>query len=542
MSIPKEPRQLMVNLMYLVLTALLVLNVSAEVMNAFFDLDKSFKKSMLIANEDAANTYRIIQKALTTKKKLAPAINGGVEKMNLHVDSLVQHIESIKEKLIDDVGNRNGLLDDEDYIEDKPKGSKNKDVSNRLLINNGEGENIKLAILALKKNLVSIYKEVIEDVEVKKAKSYSEADIEEIIASLQTNLPLYIESEEEIQKKSKDGKTLKWSEYKFHHMPLAAVLPILSKVQNDAQTSRSMIMAKMASLTGGKNIKLNNFFPVIVPEKSYVIKGEPFKARVTIGAYSNEFAKTSSVYINGQKVRLGADGWGDYSQMATGTGPQNLRMQAKVLNPHTNESFEEFDDFTYEVGARSAAVSATKMNLLYVGVENPLDISVAGANSNSVKVKCEGCKLQRQNNQYIATATKPGIARVMVSAEGFPDTPYEFRVKRIPDPIAKLGDGLQKHGGSMGNGEFKIYKGLDAYLKDFEFEAQCSIVGFLLTRHKKNDDPISSRNAGEKYNSQSQRLVEKASSGDHYYFDDIMAKCPGDTRGRKLPSMVFKIK
>ena len=68
MSIPKEPRQLMINLMYLVLTALLVLNVSAEVMNAFFDLDKSFKKSMMIANEDAANTHRSIQKALSIAK------------------------------------------------------------------------------------------------------------------------------------------------------------------------------------------------------------------------------------------------------------------------------------------------------------------------------------------------------------------------------------------------------------------------------------------------------------------------------------------
>ena len=94
----------------------------------------------------------------------------------------------------------------------------------------------------------------------------------------------------------------------------------------------------------------------------------------------------------------------------------------------------------------------------------------------------------------------------------------------------------------MGNGEFKIYKGLETYLKDFEFNATCNIVGYALTRHKKNDDPITLKNQGGKYSNDAARLVSKAKSGDHYYFDDILAKCPGDLKGRKLPSMVFKIK
>ena len=326
--------------------------------------------------------------------------------MNTKIDSLVDYITGIQNQLIDDTGNRNGILDEEDYIKGKPKGTKNKDVSNRLLVNNGEGENIKAEVHKLRADLVRIYEEVISDPEIRIAKTYNDKDIAEIISALEYNLPLYIESEEEIQKKSKVGKSLTWSQYKFQHMPLAAILPILSKVQNDAETSRSMIMSKLAGLTGGNNIKLNNFFPVIVPEKGYVIDGEPFKARVTIGAYSNEFAKTSSIYVNGQEVKIGADGWGDYIETANTMGPQKLNLKAKVFNPHSKERFEEFDEFSYEVGARSAAVSATKMNLFYIGVDNPVDVSVAGVNSNSVQVKCEGCSLRKEGNQYIATATK----------------------------------------------------------------------------------------------------------------------------------------
>src|SRR5215831_18512329 len=41
MALPKEPRQKMINLMYLVLTALLALNVSAEILNAFVTVNNS---------------------------------------------------------------------------------------------------------------------------------------------------------------------------------------------------------------------------------------------------------------------------------------------------------------------------------------------------------------------------------------------------------------------------------------------------------------------------------------------------------------------
>ena len=62
MSIPKEPRQLMINLMYLVLTALLALNVSAEVMNAFFSLDKGLKNSRTIVENNNAGLMNSINK------------------------------------------------------------------------------------------------------------------------------------------------------------------------------------------------------------------------------------------------------------------------------------------------------------------------------------------------------------------------------------------------------------------------------------------------------------------------------------------------
>ncbi len=542
MSIPKEPRQLMINLMYIVLTALLALNVSAEVMNAFFDLNKSLKKSISLSQQDSEDTWKGIQAALMSKKKIAVPINKSVQEVTQSVDSLVNFIQNLQDELIDLAGDNNGIQDQNDWLNDKPIGFKNKDVPTRVLVNQGKALVLKEKVIKLKKKLESIYSQTINDEAIVEARSLSEEDIKELELSLRANLALYIESEEEIQKKTKDGKPLSWEAYKFNQMPLVAVLPILSKIQNDAVSSKALLMARFAKLTGGKNLKLNNFFPVIVPEKSYVIEGEPFKAKVGIGAYSSEFSETSTVYVNGQKIKIGKDGWGDFLEPTNTSGPQKLRMKASVHNPHSKKDYEGFEDFTYEVGKRSASVSPTKMNLLYIGVENPLNISVAGSPSGSVRVECEGCEINKNGEQYIAKAKKPGRVKVFVSAEDFPKTPYEFRVKRIPDPLPKLGNGLNKHGGLIGNGEFKLYDRLEADLKDFVFDANCKIIGFNLSHEKKNDDVSTLQNKGSRYSEKVKRLVSKAKPGDNYYYDEIRAKCPGDVNGRKLPSIIFRIR
>lgn len=542
MSIPKEPRQLMINLMYIVLTALLALNVSAEVMNAFFDLNKSLKKSISLTQKDSSETWKSIQKSLESKSELKAPISKAVEEVNISVDKMVQEIQQLQEELIDLSGNQNGIQDEGDFLNEKPIGFKNKDISTRLLVNEGRADEIKENILSLRDSLIQIYSETLSDKNIKESRSLNEGKISTLIANLTNSLPLYIESEEEIKLKSKDGKSMSWAAYKFNQMPLVAVLPILSKLQNDAEMSRAILMSKFAEMTGGLNLKLNNFFPVIIPEKSYVIEGEPFKAKVGIGAYSNELGKSSSVYVNGVKVNIGTDGWGDYVNTINTSGPQKLKMKANVYNPHTKKYYEGDEEFTYEVGKRSASISPTKMNLFYIGVDNPLNISVAGAPSASVRVDCKGCNIAKDGNHYIATAMKPGIAKVSVSAKDFPKTSFDFRVKRIPDPLPKLGDGLSKYGGMIGNAEFRLYKRLDAHLKDFEFDATCNVVGFELSREPKNDDVVTLKNNGANYNEKILRMTSRAKPGDNYYFDKIKAKCPGDQRPRKLPSLMFRIK
>ncbi len=549
MSIPKEPRQLMINLMYLVLTALLALNVSAEVMNAFFDLDKSLKTSNELTAQGVESTKKGIQPLLEKKPLLQAPLNEGIDAVNKEVSSFVTYLEEIKDNLIDASGDKNGAHDAGDYVKgdmnNKPKGKKNKDVTTRLLVLGEPGKNIEPQgpIMArrvgeLKTKLIEIYSNTVRNEDVMKEGKLTDDEVKERIESIVASLPLQIESEEEIQKKSKDGKAKSWEEYKFKQMPLAACLPAITKLQTDARNSEATIVNKLAELVGGREIKLNKFFPVINAKKGYVIKGEKFEATVQIGAYSSEFGKNSSISVNGKSVPL-KDGVGTYTETASSTGKRKLKLASNVTNPITGEKYASTSEFEYEVGVRSAVVSADKMNVFYIGVDNPVSVTAAGVSSNEVKANCSGCNLKGGNGKYVVTADRPGDATINVSGGGLPSTPFKFRVKRIPDPVARLS---KSQGGKMGTGEFKAQGGVGAFLDGFDFDAKCKIQGYTLTYVAKRQDPVESVNPGARYNDKSNRLVRNAKPGDIYYFDNVKARCPGDKAGRPINSLVFRIK
>ncbi|MFN5361987.1 MAG: gliding motility protein GldM, partial [Bacteroidota bacterium] len=64
MSLPKEPRQKMINIMYLVLTALLALNVSAEILNAFKTVDHSLESATGIIDTKNADLFKSFKRKL----------------------------------------------------------------------------------------------------------------------------------------------------------------------------------------------------------------------------------------------------------------------------------------------------------------------------------------------------------------------------------------------------------------------------------------------------------------------------------------------
>jgi len=509
MSIPKEPRQLMINLMYLVLTALLALNVSAEVMNAFFSLDKGLKNSRSIVERNNEQLLQGINKQADAYK------NPNNEKYRENAKKAMQiaadfsaYIDAVRDTLFQVA---KGPSKDDPTI---PKDIRNKDVTTRIFINEGMGFRIQDRIEKTRAELLAL------------------ADDNAAVASA---LPLVLDS------LPANTKMNSWAEFKFKQMPVAAVFPILGKIQSDAKNSATAVLNYCAEKVGGTEIKFDAFQPAISAEKSYVISGDRYAADVFLSAYSTQ-ADNISINVGGSSLPI-KDGVARYEVGTSGVGERSYNVSINVKNPLTGELKNYSKEFKYEVGQRSVAVSLDKMNVFYIGVDNPISVSAAGVSSNDVKVVGNGGGISVSPNgggKYTVRVTNPGEATLTVSGGGASQT-FNYRVKRIPDPTPLLG--AQHRSKAMGNGEFKAQSGIAAVLENFDFEAKCEVVGFEATYLKKRQDPSPEiPNVGPRFNEKVLSFVRAAGPGDQYFFDNIKARCPGDAQPRNLGGLAFKIR
>ncbi len=539
MSIPKEPRQLMINIMYLVLTAMLALNVSAEVMNAFFTLDKGNMDTMAIVDEQLNSSEAALKELLSdeSKQKFRP-IEPAIQQVRAKSAEFMTYVNELRDLMIDASGNNNGSVDEGDYKEDHGntviKGKKNKDVTTRLLVDEGRGEELKEKIKSTRQELIDIYSRLLE--ENKQVFGLNDAQVAAKEQSIGANMAFNVN--EDIWKGT-DKES--WADFKFRQMPLAAVLPLMSQIQADLKTSEANMVNDMISLAGGKTITFDKFFPVVQADRSYVVGGEQIKAKISVGTYSSTLDPANvRISVNGSPQRINPDGTADYNITGSGTGSKTVPLSVAVTNPLTGEVTEGKGEFTYEVGSRSVAVSADKMNVFYIGVDNPMTVSAAGVSSNDVRVNVAGAASSKVNNSsYVIKPTTPGNATVTVTANGTTLGSFPFRVKRIPDPQARLSG---KVGGTIGSGEFKAQGGVGAFLDDFDFDATCQVAGFEIVYVAKRQDAVPNNNGGARYDGTSRELVNRAKPGDTYYFNNVRAKCPGDNSTRQINSMVFTIR
>ena len=541
----------MINIMYLVLMALLALNVSAEVMNAFTTLDRGNQNSRQTVDAQLETTVRGLKELLKddSKAKFKPLVPAA-DAIQTEVDNYITYVDGLRNRLIDEAGDQDGEVGPGDYTEKYGtqvlKGLKNKDVTTRLLVLGEDGEGgepglgaeLKQRTLETRQRLIDLYSELLtehgEDFD------RTEAEVNTLIQSVALNMPFDIDDEEWQNESDKTS----WEDFKFGHMPLAAVLPLMSQMQSDLKVSEANLINSLNELAGGKVVEVDNFFPVFEADRSYVIGGEKLNAKVSVGAFSSALDPSNvTLKANGQRLNIGPDGKADFSLVASGSGPKTINLEVAVTNPLTGETKTGTNTFTYEVGSRSVAVSADKMNVFYMGVENPITVSAAGVSSNDVRVNFgDAITGSGSGTSYVVKGVRPtgnNTTDVTVTANGQLLGAFPFRVKPIPDPTPTMGG---QQGGDIANSTFRAQKGVFAELKNFDFDARCDIAGFQILYIPAREDVLLASNGGSAFSGEAAALVRRAKPGDNYTFKNIKAKCPGDAASRDLGTMSFTIR
>ncbi len=511
MSIPKENRQQMINLMYLVLTALLALNVSAEILNAFKTINNSLESSNGLLDMNSRVNYS----AFNAKKAKEPG-NAEIPKYQAKADEVIalsknlqDYVKSLQEGIVTEAGGKG----EEGAV---MKRQDDLDASTRYFIEESKKG------YELKKKIDEFT-----------AKVKSLVDPAEIDVVMQ-KIPLTTKPQ------AANGD---WARENFFQMPAIASYTMLTKELSDIKASEGTLVQYFFSKIGSseelkpEEIVFDAFSAQVTSPTAYILQGETFEANVFLAATSSK-NDNISVSVNGQGLKPDNNGIAHY-KASPGVGEYELKGNISLKNPKTNEvKSYPLPPFKYTVAAPFATVSPTKMNVFYIGVDNPVQISAAGVANSKLQVSIDQGTISGSAGKYSVRVTQQSNANnVKVSANGKSYGNFPFRVKMIPNPQAECAN---MPGGRVNAGVWKAQQGVIAKLDNFDFDAKFEVLSFNMFYQPKLQDPAIAPATGPYFSAAQKSFIAKAKPGDIFYIEEIKVRGP-DGLTRKIPGIAFKI-
>ncbi|WP_374166514.1 gliding motility protein GldM [Arcticibacter sp. MXS-1] len=499
-------RQKMINIMYLVLLAMLALNVSDTILNAFKNINDSLELSKSNVNTGVEQLFAAFE---STKLKEEPGrakpVYDKAKQAQAIAEELNVYIENIKKEFVTEGQGYNPETGD-------LKARDNLDIAPGLMVNKGEGAKLKAKIRETREKLMSL-----------------------LDSKERQTVTLALNAED--PKNSIGGKRT-WEEVNFGEgTPLTAAMTILTKIQADIKNAEADVVKRILGKMDQAVVNLDKFAAVAVAPTSYVIQGQPYTAEVFLTAYDS---KTSpAIRVGGSSLPL-KDGKGVYTVSTNREGV--FTWSGTVRVKQTDGTYKEYTTPVqkYQVARPSAVVSPDKMNVFYIGVPNPVSISAPGIPKENLRVSMSGGSIQGSNGKYVVKVSSPGEARVSVSAEIAPGKVQtigvtEFRVKRIPDPVAKFAG---KSGGTLSSVAIKAQSNVFAILEGFDFDAKFSVTRFSLIIAKPRADAIVLQTSGNTLSGAMRSALAGIGPGSRVIFDNIVAVGP-DGSQRALNSIAL---
>jgi gliding motility-associated protein GldM len=529
MSLPKEPRQKMINMMYLVLTALLALNVSTEVLNAFKTVNRSLERSNEVVAQKNDLTYSAFAANVADPqtRALAAIWNPPAMKVKQMSSEFTTYLETLKSELKKASGGK--IVDGkEDYV------IGDLDAPTRMFDTQGHGKKLYDSLINYRLALLDL----LDPSHFPDQSDSVKADLARTKAEFAKRLPIDTRvppSETGEANTSDSGEN--WTIRYFHMTPTVAALTILSKFESDVKNSESQIIDYLHKQIGEVKIKFDKFDAIVSPSATYVMPGDELEVKAGIGAFSA--AAKPKISINGTDYPVNDDGEADFKTKAEGSGEHTVTVHIVYAKP--DGSLVSVDKpVKYTVGTPSgASVFLEKMNVLYVKEDNPVTISGGSVGAEKVKVTFSNGDITHvSGDEYNVVPTTPGEGKITVIANGKP-TDFKMRVKYLPNPSGFVGTHM---GGAISAAEFRADGGLLAHLDNAEFQSPFLVVGYKLAALGGGiPQYVEANNDGPRWHDQAAGIVSRATPGTNVFFDDIRVKGK-DGRIRQLPPMVFSLK
>ncbi len=568
----ETPRQKMIGMMYLVLTALLAMNISKDVLNAFIQINKGLGKTSEVLQTKAQATLAGLRNAKEADKA-APFLAKAEEVSKLG-DEMIDYIEILKARTM--AWSMAGSEPNDETIAKyqtevggvkvaialQAKDENGKPIITKLDENQNNttllvGPNPQAprqdpwSAFELKTKLIE-FKEKLKAIQVTNIDGKVIPLDNEIVSSLDSTFVFNEEPDAE-------GKLEVWETNKFYHTPLAAVVATMSKIETDVLNAKTSVMSFLASSINATDLKFSDVTVAAVPLQSYVLKGKDYELEVYLAAYN----KTSNTKLymggayNGDKVptpsTFAAGGEGIAAD-PDGKCRFKVNTGSLSLGPHgytgqigyEKDGKMEFIPFATQpffVGEPALVVSPVNMNVFYRGLDNPVEVSVPGVDRSALTVTMSGGSISPSpDGTYNVKPGEGKEATINVSAningESVQMPARQFRVKRIPDPIPSFG-GKKPYDSTISQGDASVAAGVRADMEGFDFPVTATVTSFMVN--------LVSGGVLKEYKSNGNRIPDDASAsirkmkkGEKIFIEQIMCKMPDGT-DRKLAAITLKV-
>ena len=500
----ETPRQKMIGILYLVLLGLVALNVSDSLLDAFKNLGDSLKTSTENTQTGIDNMFLSFRETkMKENPERAKPLYDKAEQARKVVADLHNKLGEFTALFVEQGG---GI---EESTGDVSKRG-NVDIAPRLMINQGRGKELR-------------------DLINKTASDLKKLTDNEVNFSLSAEDP-----------KPRGGIKKSWEESNFGDgIPLTAAITAIEKITADAKNAESAVVKHIFGKMDQAVVNLDRFSAVAVAPSSYLIQGQPYTAKVFLTAYDSK--STPQISVNGTPLQV-SDGQGNYSVNTSAEGVFNWKGLIQVQQTDGTVKTYETEPMSYQVARPSAVVSPDKMNVLYIGVDNPISVSAPGIPHQNLIVSGSGVSVSGSQGKYNAKVSSTGEATVNVSAKIGDKTQQlsstKFRVKRIPKPAARVAG---KTGGRISAVQLRGQNVVSAALDNFEFDAKFSISKFNMYIAKPRVDPIGPyTTSGSNFSSQMKTALGGLTSGSVVMIYDIVGVGP-DGVAQNLDPITFQV-
>lgn len=503
-----SPRQRMINLMYIVLTAMLALNVSSDVLNGFSQVHDGLSRTnrtMTTKNEIQFAYLEDLYAQNPTKAE--QWYLKGVELRNMSAD-LYNTIDSLKMAIAKEADGVNG------------------DFNN--LINQ---DNLEAAAVVMLNPNTNAGRHLREKIGL-----YREYVTALIPDSLRRATIMELLSTKAAQRDGTVGE-MAWEDVNFDNMPAIASITMLAKIQGDIRQAESEALTHLINNVDIGDLRVNQLTAYVIPKSTVLMRGGDYSAQIVLAAVDT--TQRPSIYIGGNKLNGNT-----YNFIGNTPGTFDYSGYIEVPRPDGTMEKHNFTSSYTVLGDPVATISPTMMNVLYAGIDNPISISVPSISMNAVNASMTNGTLTRSGDTWIARPNKVGDEAVIsvtatVDGKSMNVGSMTFRVRKLPDPTPFIsirgedGSTIQYKGTPKRISKSQLLNatGLGAAIDDDILNVSYTVLSFSMVFFDSMGNAIPENSDGSRFSQRQIDKIKQLKPGKSFFISNVKATGPdGITR------------